>query len=534
MSTDWEQAAAQGNLLAAADLSAKAFAHAPDDADKALAALVCQSKVGRYEDVFDIFRENPDLARDPNGFAALIFSIAFGGALPLVEEFDLFPSMEQMIEWHPALAEFSVRIAGQCLARDPEHIRALKHLEVVLAVAAGRRDTGLAARAMMACPARLRAKVRQGFEQAWGGLPTGMFTTVARFAEQDLTAFLEFARTASPQQIFPAETVVRRMGTGTGVMTVREEIRPGTARPVLNAVKLARGAKRLRDEAAGILGTSSGFPARAFRRFADDGLSPILIVSTGRVGTRAIEMLFNMSDGLVPFHSLSFHVENGDHNGILYRMLAGDDATGNFGPEIDATLCHRLSEFAYCHATGKTPVLVNHLDSILIPLYLAAFPNARVVRMHRDSGKTLRSLAYKNQFGFRQLRHLIAGFDEDGRTFRYRRDRCLTLEQECIWYMHVTDLLAKVYETDIVALGRFLDLDMEQVFALDGDAIGALVSFIDDPGVTSEACRDVFSQRVNEKAHYTVDDDAADPGRLAENARHWTDILARDGGYGRT
>ena len=59
MTTDWEKAAEAGDILAAAELSAQALAKSPDDPDLALAALVCQSNVGHYEEVLDFSASLP-------------------------------------------------------------------------------------------------------------------------------------------------------------------------------------------------------------------------------------------------------------------------------------------------------------------------------------------------------------------------------------------------------------------------------------------------------------------------------------------
>ena len=532
MTPDWEQAAERGDVLAAADLAAAALAQSPGDPDVALAALVCQSNAGRSEEVFDIFLNDPSVAQDPKGFASLIYSIAVNGALELVGTFNLYPAMEQVLQWHPALGEFSLRIAARYLACDEAHGASLKHLEALLAIAVAQRDDGLAARLLMACPAAVRPIALRALENAWGGLPGPVLSVMARFDEAGTHAFLRHARSNRFQDVFPSETVVRRSGTGTGLMSGFQQPIAGAAGVVLDKARLARGVRRLREDAKNYLATETGYPADAFRRFSTDGKAPILIVSTGRVGTRAMERLLSGAEGLAPFHSLAFHMENGDHNSILYRMLAQDGAqAGGFTREIRAALSYRLSEFAYCCDRGMVPVIVNHLDSILIPIYLAVFPDARVIRMHRDPGKTLRSLAYKKQFNYSQLRNLIFAFDDGGNGFRYRRDTALSIEQECVWYMHVTDMLADIYAADLAAPGNFLDLDMERAFSLDGDVLENLTTFLDDPGLSSESCRAVFAQRVNEKAHYAVDAAKDDPVRLTEITRRWSAVLDRDGGF---
>ncbi|RVU38635.1 hypothetical protein EOI86_05000 [Hwanghaeella grinnelliae] len=75
------------------------------------------------------------------------------------------------------------------------------------------------------------------------------------------------------------------------------------------------------------------------------------------------------------------------------------------------------------------------------------------------------------------------------------------------------------------------DLDMEPAVALDGHVLENLVAFLDNPGISSESCRAVFAQRVNEKARYTVDVAKADPARLTEVARHWSVVLDREGTF---
>lgn len=531
--TPWEKALEEGNPQEAAQLSYAAYRDGRRDLETAVFAFRAQCGTGFFEEALEILADDARAAQTTGSFISLLTMIAMTGAVDLVEKYDLFPVMMANEEQHPGMSELGLRIAAHCLRRDPGHAQARLFLHTIFPKLIARKDFNLLRCALVPVPEADRDLMLGRLSGALGGLPVGLMAEVARFSAQGADQLCgEVAVQAGFGAVFPPQSIVWRVANGAGRMLVRETVpdepQANLSRPVLDRVRLTANIRALQRSAGDFLTSAPGHP---FDRFGAMGAaaSPVIVLSTGRVGTMAMETLLTRSDGLHPFHALNLHVETGDQNAILYKLLA--QSPPDFERDIRSVLQYRFSEIAYCHAAGKIPVIVNHLDTVMAPILMGAFPEARLIRMHRAPEKTLLSLAYKNQFGFRQLRHLHTWFADGTGELLFRRDRSLTIEQECSWYMHVTDLLADIYRTDLARPGRYLDLDMEQVFRLSEGALGDLSSFLDDPTITTETCREVFAQRVNEKSYYTFDLAKGDLARLAEEWQRADSQLRRQGSF---
>lgn len=512
--TPWEKALEEGNPLGAAQLSYAAYSGGDRSTDTAVFAFLAQCGTGHFEEALDILSENPAAAQTTSSFVSLLNLIAMTGATALVEKYGLFPVMEANEEQHPGICEFGTRIAAQCLRRNPDHAQARQFLHTVFTKLIARQDMNLLRCALMPVPDEDRRMMVKQVDDAFGGIPYPLIPELARFSSMAADNLCGPDCLARPvEDVFLPQSIVWRIANGAAHMQVEEGHPAPLAPPTLVRERIAANVRALHRAAADFVAAAHEFPFDRFKEFGDGGGAPVIVLSTGRVGTMAMETLLKRSDRLLPFHALNLHAETGDQNAILYKLIS--EHPESFERDIRSILLYRFSEFAYCRAAGKIPVIVNHLDTVMTPILMGAFPDARLIRMHRAPEKTLLSLAYKNQFGFRQLRHLKSRFEEGAGEFVFRRDRSLTIEQECAWYMYVTDLLADIYRTDLARPGRFLDLDMERVFGLDDGTLSGLADFLDDPGLTAETCRDVFSQRINEKSFYTFDPAKGGLDRLA-------------------
>lgn len=513
--TPWQKALDEGNPLQAAQLSYAAYASGERQGDTAVFAFMAQCGTGFFEEALEILAENPAAAQTTSSFVSLLNMIAMTGAVELVEKYDLFPVMEANEEQHPGVSEFGIRIAAHCLRRNPDHAKARLFLHTVFPKLIARKDLNLLRCALVPVSDEDRQMLVNRVDGAYGGVPFALVPELARFSEAAAEGLCGAETLDRPfEEVFMPQTIVWRVSNGAGRMQVRDDPPHGLAPPVLVRDRIAKNVRALQKAAADFIASAQEFPFDRYGAFGNDaGAAPIIILSTGRVGTMAMETLLNRSAALQPFHALNLHVETGDQNAVLYKLIS--EKPEAFERDISAFLRYRFSEIAYCRAAGKVPVIVNHLDTVMAPILMGAFPDARLIRMHRAPEKTLLSLAYKNQFGFRQMRHLAGRFEAGTGEFLFRRDRSFTMEQECAWYMYVTDLLADIYRTDLARPGRFLDLDMEQVFGLSDGVLAGLADFLDDPAISAETCRDVFSQRINEKSFYTFDPEKGDLGRLS-------------------
>lgn len=516
--TPWEEALQDGNPLGAAQLSYAAYAAgagkagARGDAGLSVFAFMAQCGTGYFEEALEILAADPKAAQTTKSFVSLLNMIAMTGATELVEKYGLFPVMEANEEQHMGVSEIGIRIAAHCLRRNPDHPQARLFLHTVFPKLIARQDLNLLRCALVPVSAEDRQIMINRVSAAYGGIPNPLLPEIARFLPQAADSLTGATQTVPFEDVFPPQTIVWRVANGAARMQVREADSIPLTHPVLDRNRIAANVRALKSATAAFVQNAREHPYDRYRTLG--GRAPVIILSTGRVGTMAMETLLGRSDALKPFHSLNLHVETGDQNALLYKLLADDPR--DFQRDISSYLQYRFSEFAYCAATGKVPVIVNHLDTVMAPILMGAFPEARLIRMHRAPEKTLLSLAYKNQFGFRQMRHLKGRFEAGTGEFIFRRDRSLTIEQECSWYMYVTDLLADVYRTELARPGRYLDLDMEQVFALSGATLSQLADFLDDPALAPEICRDVFSQRINEKSFYTFDPEQGDLDRLTQ------------------
>jgi|GEM_PF-2938029 len=528
--TPWEKALEEGNPLGAAQLSYAAYAAGRRDAETAVFAFKAQCGTGFFEEALEILADNPQAAQTTGSFISLLNLIAMTGATELVEKYGLFPVMEANEGQHPGISEFGIRIAAHCLRRDPEHAQARLFLHSVLPKLISRKDMDLLRCALVPVSEADRRLMVARIGGALGGIPVSLLPEMARFSPDAAASLCGSESLARPfGEVFPPQTIVWRVADGAGRMQVLEDRPAPLVHPGLDRARIAANVSALHRAAADFVDAAETHPFDRLRDMAGAGAAPVIILSTGRVGTMAMESLLNRSAGLQPFHALNLHMETGDQNAILYKLMAQDPP--GFERDIKAALQYRFSEFAYCLAAGKVPVIVNHLDTVLAPILMGAFPNARLIRMHRAPEKTLLSLAYKNQFGFRQLRHLKGRFEDGTGEFIFRRDRSLSMERECAWYMYVTDLLADTYRTELARPGRYLDLDMEEVFSLSDSILSRLAEFLDDPAITAETCRAVFSQRINEKGFYTFDPEKGDLTRLAAELDEAYSMLNERGAY---
>lgn len=530
--TPWEQALQEGNPLAAAQLSLQAYQDTKTDNDLTYFTFLSQAGTGFAEEAFDVFRDQPGVVGPANGFVSLLLTIAQTGATEVVDQYDLFSMMESRDEEHPGISEFGIRVAAHYLRRDPESPRARLYLHKLLPAIISRQDVNLMRCILLTVSQEDFGVMMQRVTSAFGGVPTLLMPSLARRAEDVAAALFSQVTAEQHGELFPSQDMVWRLTSGAARMADHDRAEAAALdaqpRPELNRTVLAENIAALCDRAARLLAEKQGHPYDKIKAMAAKGLSPVLVLSTGRVGTMAMEGLLRRSETLLPFHFLEYHVETGDQNALLYKLLQPSGAA-LCDPEIETYLKYRYAELAFCEATGKVPVIVNHLDTVWAPILLGVFPDARLIRMHRSPEKTLLSLALKNQFAFRQLRHLKGRIDAANGRFVYRRDTSLSMEQECAWYMYVTDMLAGLFQAGIARPGRYLDLDMEQVFRLSDDALSRLADFLDDPALTAAVCREAFSSKVNEKTHYTFDPERGDLSRLADVLETTVSDLDRTG-----
>lgn len=332
---------------------------------------------------------------------------------------------------------------------------------------------------------------------------------------------------APKETVFPSRNTIPRFGLGRARQFSTEDAGSAHETPSLRRKALEAGISAAVDA---VLDHASAHPAsqKMLQTLQDAALSPVCVLSTGRVGTKALDVLANGSDRLASFHFLGWHWEAGDLNALFYLMLSGTTDPAAYAPFAIRFVADRFPELYFCAVNGLNPVIVNHLDTVLAPFYLGLFPKTRLLHAVRDETKTMLSLAYKQQFNYAQLRHLEYAWEDGTGLFEYRRHRPLSLAEECAWYMTATETLAGAL-CDTVGPNRFLRLEMDDLFGGDRDTIGRVLSFLGADDLDIDAARALFSKPINQKSHYEPDATDAEIAALPEVLSDVRDRLARSG-----
>ncbi|MEQ9488577.1 MAG: sulfotransferase [Alphaproteobacteria bacterium] len=253
------------------------------------------------------------------------------------------------------------------------------------------------------------------------------------------------------------------------------------------------------------------------------GASPLLVASTGRVGTMAIAGALQQSGTLLPFHYLNNQPGILEQNRLLYMLMTGTVPEEALIALLQDWLRSRRAEIDFARFSGKRAVLVNHLDTVFAPVLLACFPDSRVIYAERDMRKTFLSLGYKNQFGYTQLRHLRYTLSSDANVFAGIRDEALSHDDEVVWYMAVTRaLIAAVCE--VRGDDGVRTLDMEKIFAGE---VGEQAAFRDAFGLNDSdagSVQSAFADRVNEKAFFALAPGIEDKVRDGLFEASWTRV----------
>ncbi|MCH7936530.1 MAG: tetratricopeptide repeat protein [Proteobacteria bacterium] len=245
----------------------------------------------------------------------------------------------------------------------------------------------------------------------------------------------------------------------------------------------------------------------AFRQaFGQTPRPPVFVLSTGRCGTLALLKFLERSDQAIAYHTLAWQLSAADRNHMLYRILEG-----KFDPEAVAGILRtylecRSAEVLHALRTGRSLMIVNHLDTVFAPFNAVFFPDSRFLYVHRDPAKVYASMLTKSQWGG-QLQHW--SFDPafaEGR-FHFRRDETLALEAEVAWYLHLTRTFTTAF-LDTVAAERRAEIKSEELFSRDAPAYERLMAVLPIDDLSMEMFEETFAQPINKK-DTMVDDQAA-------------------------
>lgn len=513
------------------------FGTAPSD-DQAAALAGALGEAGRVADALAIALEHRSILRRRDVLPGLLQAMAAAGRADLMVKSGIFEGVaKDPAKTLSALGGGLMRGAAPLLERMPGlaategYVGLLLH-HVLFAqpdvfgppvLALGHRQFG----AQKTEEAALAAMARHDRR-----LPAWLPVTLAR----DDPGYLPYADpvlAADRVDVFPEQRVIARFGAGRFIenltpMTDREAQRDGWGLPALDPARLRAGVQGAIDAARAMMKDHSAYLDRLAPAM-EPGRGPILVLSTGRVGTRSLNALLIRSQGYAPFHFLNFHQEAGDLNAQFYRYLTGTASPETLASAFRRFLHDRMMELIWCAKRGVRPVIINHLDMVHAPFYLALFPELDVIEMRRDPAKTLISHAYKRQFRYQQIRPVYHRFDPDG-MFHMARPKALSLEQTVVWFMTATERMGEVLSS-LTAPGRYTLLDMDRCFGREAEALRAFEALFPDPTITADSLADHFAERINEKSHYEVPEAFRDTDRAADLYESCRAILMEKGRY---
>lgn len=260
--------------------------------------------------------------------------------------------------------------------------------------------------------------------------------------------------------------------------------------------------------------------------FAPGAAPPVFVMSSGRCGTLALLRLLERSNNVLGFHTLLMYVANIDRNHILYRILEGRFDKEVLKELLGNYLQTRAAEWFYTLRQGKTPVIVNHLDTPFAPFNAVFHPESRFLHLHRDDARTYQSLLTKNQWGG-QLQHWR--YDPafpDGR-FVCRLDEGLSIEEHIAWYLNLTRVFSETFMKTI-APGRAVSIRSEDLFKQDLQAFADLKKVLPLDDVSDDGYRENYARPINAKESL-VDKAVADTEDRHQAVRQALETLREKG-----
>lgn len=164
----------------------------------------------------------------------------------------------------------------------------------------------------------------------------------------------------------------------------------------------------------------------------------VQVMSTGRCGTLALYEFLKKSDQVIPFHTMQSQLIPPDRNHLLYRIVSGNLDKKIIQMLLSAYLTNRVSEICYAYTKQRTPVIINHWDTIFAPFLSELFPTSNFLHLWRADEEVFKSIYGKNQFQNEQLRHCFFNSDFPQGNFICFFDTALTMQQQISWYLLFT------------------------------------------------------------------------------------------------
>lgn len=483
-----------------------------DDPSCRLAAFRYLALAGRFADLVKLITMDPGLLKVEGTLTWGITAAIASGWAELIDRFDLFSLTL-------AAPEQFIRPVGNVLIRGAYILAHEGHVSAPMRQYVNYLTENVpisVAHAYDPVLLRLHSNLfgstatRQAIKTLDDGHPAWVWASLARSDSALIDTAADALTGARKDDCFPDPTVVAYTGTGgfregLGAMDSGEAAGKGMALPPLTPDTVLQGMRWLYETACRLKPEVLAPFERSLDAVIDDDPSPVLVISTGRAGTKSITQLLLSSEEYAPFHHFNFVQEPGNLNRLFHGMLHRNLTDAFVKEALETLIRDRMMEFLWCTRNGRRPVIVNHLEMALTPLYLAIFPNLRIVHIRRDPARTLMSHAYKQQYRYQQIRPVYGMEDSQSGEFRYARPKELSLEENVVWFQVATELAAKAGGA-LIRQGNYHDINMDSVFSGERSGLAAFHDAFPDPSFTPDSLKTHFSVRINEKSHYQIPD----------------------------
>lgn len=231
----------------------------------------------------------------------------------------------------------------------------------------------------------------------------------------------------------------------------------------------------------------SGLAQAYARGFA--GCPCVFVLSTGRVGTKTLTALFELSNAVVTTHEPEPRLVRSSYEAYMEGADARADEKWR-----SVVLAARDSFVCAANLRGKVYVETNNRLTYLAPALAAAFPASRFIHLHRHPEEVVRSAMRRGYYE----RH---GWDfarirpRPGEPLAAEWDGLRRLEQ-CAWYWSRCNDEARAFLETLPAPRR-LDLRADALFAGDEATLRRLYAFVGVEFPSRRRVERVLGKKIN-------------------------------------
>ena len=265
------------------------------------------------------------------------------------------------------------------------------------------------------------------------------------------------------------------------------------------------------------------------RHFNVEAHDPVFVMSTGRCGTLGLHEFLKKSMHVIPYHTLDCQLLPMDRNHVLYRIIEGNLDKEVLTRILSAYLETRSAEILFACRNGKTPVIVNHWDTVFAPFNAVLYTGSKFIHLHRDETKVFRSFYGKNQLQNQQLQHFRYDPEFPDGRFVFFPDDGPELNQMIAWYLFITSEFSRAF-AETVADGRVVSIRSEDLFARSREHFDILRQTIPIDDLDYEDFCESYEAPVNpknEKLQVNEDDVGPKAARVPELLKY----LESHGGF---